>query len=206
MNASELKMLHRNIQTRYIPDNSTIIDYPELKVTVVNYESVNHPAVLCYRGKQSKPVYNYRFETTEKRQNFIDRFLAEEKKVTDYKANQLQERKAALANVIDTVKVGDVYATCWGYDQTNVEFYQVIKIIGKRTVEVREIAQMHVEGSEGYDCCYVKPVLNDFLDDEESFRAKVGVDSIASRKIIGGTSASKYDLANEKGCYKSWYC
>ena len=34
-------------------------------------------------------------------------------------------------------KVGDLCYTSWGYDQTNIDFYQVTKAISKDTVEVR---------------------------------------------------------------------
>lgn len=38
-----------------------------------------------------------------------------------------------------SVSVGDVFASRWGYEQTNVCFYQVISIHGKFTVCVRPI-------------------------------------------------------------------
>lgn len=37
------------------------------------------------------------------------------------------------------VSVGDVFASSWGYEQTNVSFYQVVSVHGKKTVMVREI-------------------------------------------------------------------
>ena len=43
------------------------------------------------------------------------------------------------------MQVGDILYTSWGYEQTNVEFYQVTKMIGKKMVEVREIAKKYVE-------------------------------------------------------------
>ena len=39
----------------------------------------------------------------------------------------------------DTVSVGDVFVSSWGYEQTNVTFYQVLSVHGKKTVTVREI-------------------------------------------------------------------
>ena len=38
-----------------------------------------------------------------------------------------------------TVSVGDVFASSWGYEQTNVGFYQVISTHGKKTVCIRPI-------------------------------------------------------------------
>lgn len=39
-----------------------------------------------------------------------------------------------------TVKAGDIFYTSWGYEQTNVEFYQVVRATAK-TVWLAEIEQ-----------------------------------------------------------------
>ncbi|HCN5512602.1 TPA: hypothetical protein N6023_004603 [Escherichia coli] len=36
----------------------------------------------------------------------------------------------------DTVSVGDIFVSSWGYEQTNVTFYQVLSVHGKKTVTV----------------------------------------------------------------------
>ena len=40
---------------------------------------------------------------------------------------------------INGVKVGDLFYTSWGYDQTNVNFFQVIALCGTQSVRVREV-------------------------------------------------------------------
>lgn len=37
------------------------------------------------------------------------------------------------------VQVGDIFSASWGYDQTNVDFFQVIKLVGNCSVRVREV-------------------------------------------------------------------
>ena len=37
------------------------------------------------------------------------------------------------------VRLGDIFSTSWGYEQTNVNFFQVIALIGKKSVRVREV-------------------------------------------------------------------
>lgn len=37
------------------------------------------------------------------------------------------------------VKVGDLFYASWGYDQTNVDFFQVIALVGASSVRVREV-------------------------------------------------------------------
>ena len=43
------------------------------------------------------------------------------------------------------LKVGDVLSGSWGYDQTNVEFWEVTKLVGKRMVEIRELCCESIE-------------------------------------------------------------
>ena len=37
------------------------------------------------------------------------------------------------------VKVGDVFEASWGYEQTNVNFFQVIELVGKKSVKLIEV-------------------------------------------------------------------
>lgn len=34
------------------------------------------------------------------------------------------------------IAIGDIFYSSWGYDQTNIDFYKVKKLIGKTTVEL----------------------------------------------------------------------
>lgn len=57
------------------------------------------------------------------------------------------QTKMKYAN--DKVKIDDVFHTSWGYDQTNIEYFKVVKIspTGK-TCKVVQIGMNTVEGSE----------------------------------------------------------
>lgn len=37
------------------------------------------------------------------------------------------------------VKVGDYFSASWGYDQTNVDFFQVVELVGECSVRVKEV-------------------------------------------------------------------
>lgn len=37
------------------------------------------------------------------------------------------------------VKVGDIFCASWGYEQTNNDFFQVIALVGKQSVRVRQV-------------------------------------------------------------------
>ena len=50
-----------------------------------------------------------------------------------------QRRQEPTPNA-DGVRVGDIFCASWGYEQTNVNFYEVVALKGKKTAVVREIA------------------------------------------------------------------
>lgn len=37
------------------------------------------------------------------------------------------------------VQVGDIFSASWGYEQTNVDFFQVVALVGESSVRVREV-------------------------------------------------------------------
>lgn len=37
------------------------------------------------------------------------------------------------------VKVGDIFSASWGYEQTNVDFFQVVELVGALSVRVRQV-------------------------------------------------------------------
>ena len=43
------------------------------------------------------------------------------------------------------VKVGDIFSASWGYEQTNVDFFQVIALVGESSVRVREVHPRMIE-------------------------------------------------------------
>ncbi len=67
------------------------------------------------------------------------------------------ETKAAY-----TPKVGDIFEMSWGYDQTNVNWFQVTRL-SKGGVFVREIGSKGVPGTDGFMCQSVVPFKDSFL-------------------------------------------
>lgn len=55
-------------------------------------------------------------------------------------------------------EVGDILCNSWGYDQTNVEWFEVVALAGKSMVVLREIGAAVVPGSEGFMSGRVVPV------------------------------------------------
>ena len=91
-----------------------------------------------------------------------------------YAEQEYQTRRdSTLTQNADGVHVGDIFVACWGYDQTNYDFYQVVALKGKRTAIVRE-------NSKRSEMCgdmtgYVRPIRDSFKDETTyTLRTKTG--------------------------------
>ena len=57
-----------------------------------------------------------------------------------------QQRKQEPTQNAHGVRVGDLFYESWGYDQTNVDFYEVVELKGKATAILREIGKEYIDG------------------------------------------------------------
>ena len=121
---------------RYIPEGYELAWNDEDLNIQVYYKEVPYPAAICFVGKAIKPTWHYRFKSAEQR-------MAEVTKTFNNVHNRLEAKNAAkvskavaLAN--HGVAVGDVFRCSWGYDQTNIDYYEVIAVTGK-TATICEI-------------------------------------------------------------------
>lgn len=110
-------------------------------------------SVKAYKGRALKPAFFYRFDT--------------EKMATEYVANWQKKwlehtEKSKAASAEEKVKIGDIFYSSWGYEQTNIDFYQVVEVKGS-FVSIREINQLR-ENKVWSGCCL--PDVNNFKSDE----------------------------------------
>jgi hypothetical protein len=83
-------------------------------------------------------------------------------------------------------KVGDILYSMWGYDQTNIDYYQVVGVTAKG-ISIREIGKKYV-GSSGTED-KVMPVPDSF----EGEVLKKVVNQFGRVKIDTYASAGKWD-------------
>lgn len=55
-------------------------------------------------------------------------------------------------------KIGDIFYSSWGYDQTNTNFYQITEKIGSTMLELREIDSQYINFN------HVIPLPNHFKE------------------------------------------
>lgn len=121
---------------------------------------------LGFKGKSVKAAFHYRFGNVEKAQEHIAGFVTKVEKDAADRAAEKAERKAKVRELV----VGDVLIDSWGYEQTNVDYYQVIELVGKSSVVMQQIRGEKTHGSNG-DSGKCVPVLNSFVG--EPFTKKV---------------------------------
>ena len=98
------------------------------------------PGAAVYYGKQSKPISNYYYRDEKSRAFTIAGLFDARRARLKAKADDRAKDKA----FVHSYKVGDIFERVWGYDQTNVNYWEVTKVKGK-FVWVREIAQEEID-------------------------------------------------------------
>lgn len=91
---------------------------------------------LRFRWHGVKKVW-YGYTTEEAARKAID--TAEGNTTAETAKAEKKPAKAAEKVNKYGVKVGDIFEASWGYDQTNVDFFQVVALVGETSVRVREV-------------------------------------------------------------------
>lgn len=143
-----------------------VLNYANEGLGLEVWISQNRLIVLGFKGKSVKAAFHYRFGSVEKAQDHIVGFVAKVEKDAAEKAAEKAERKAKVRELV----VGDVLIDSWGYEQTNVDYYQVIELVGKSSVTMQKIAREKSFDRNG-DSGKCVPVLNSFVG--EPFTKKV---------------------------------
>ena len=112
---------------------------------------------LTFFGKQQKPLEHSLYRSLSERESSIRKTFEGRRRSLKFKADMKAERKAKGRGLA----VGDVLKSCWGYDQTNVDFYEVIALVGKTMVEIRKIGST-MTSSDGIDSGTVEPLPGEF--------------------------------------------
>lgn len=94
----------------------------------------------AWRGGAAAPAWDWTFKNAANAETYAADFVRTVQKVETEKARRAEEKKAArqALRASDHWAVGDVVYTSWGYDQTNVEYFQITQL-KNRSVVVRQV-------------------------------------------------------------------
>lgn len=164
------------------------------------------------KARFPKPEFNYRFRTKERMIEFVNEFIA--KKLEFIKRKE--ERKAAIRKAKEQMnhsfEVGQILYDSWGWEQTNIDFYQVTAVLPK-SIEVRRIASRyakHQPTGNSPMSAYVVPVKNGFLVERKTERKPIQVLVNEKGEVKEYYIKSKHGWISkytngENGIYESWY-
>lgn len=178
----------RNTQ-RYIPEGYELSwDDQDLGIQVY-YKNTPCISAICFVGRAINPTWHYRFKDSQQRINEVTRTFKNVAERAEYKA--ARKAKAAEAQANHGVKVGDVFRSSWGYDQTNVDYYQVVAV-GKKTATFCKIAQL--SESDGFLQGNCVPAPNQFIGKPfKKLIQKSSTESSAYIKIYSFANAYKIE-------------
>jgi|TARA_R110002074_G_scaffold35881_2_gene97733 hypothetical protein len=110
----------------------------DLSSVVYLYEnSQGKPCAVGYRGRARKPAFHYSYSSDEVRARRVSDWMEDLEKPKD--------RTEAPARGL---AVDDVLRSSWGYDQTNIDFFRVTRLIGKTMVEIVEIGSISTQDGD----------------------------------------------------------
>jgi hypothetical protein len=190
-----------------------------MKNLIEKYESLgfhlsvkNEPMFVGYCTKKvskarfPKALFNYRFRSAERMAEYCKEWI-ERVEINMNSLKQIKEqKKIAQQNMNHNYKVGQVLYNSWGYDQTNIDFFQIVEV-KQKSIKIRAIYSYQVEGSEGFMCANVKPAIDQFKG--EPILKKVVV-SVGYNGNIGYYIKAEHGCfceykSSQEGVYSSWY-
>lgn len=89
-------------------------------------------SVIAYSGRRIKPDFHHSFKCAEYAKTFVAAWQAKIQAASEVKRERREERR----NAKNPLAIGDVLICSWGYEQTNIDYYEVTAMVGKKSVEI----------------------------------------------------------------------
>jgi hypothetical protein len=138
-----------------------------------------------FSGRKVKSDFFYKFHSATVLQQYVEEWASRKRESA---ASRLAER--AERNKPHSLQAGDVLVSSWGYEQTNVEFFEVVRVVGKSSVELRAIRAEKL--SDGAQTMTGKswPVVGDYIS--EPFRKKADASGYVKLSSFQGAAPLKF--------------
>ena len=154
---------------------------------------------LIYLTRNGKKIAFNSYTTAMSRDERLFEQLSLAENHIELKKKSIQKDKELKENLVNSISIGDIFVSSWGYDQTNIDAYQVVEKKSK-TIILSEIRISQVPGTEGYMSCQVVPVKDAFVDKNVTIKKLVNTNGI---KFSSYKYANKWD--GKSSYYNSWY-
>lgn len=157
-----------------------------------------------------KFLNGYYFHSEDERRLWIESKLESLAKERNRKAELVAKNKAAREGMVNPYKVGQLLYESWGWEQTNIDFYEVVEVKAKSVI-VRPISgEMVPEQPKGYSSmsAMVRPIAGSFNGEAFLKPVKFYINQVGELNFflpgVHRGHLNNYDKA-ENGVYSSWY-
>jgi hypothetical protein len=149
--------------------------YKGYQISITNFNKGRNPYYircislrsLTLKAKYRRFINAGQYEFTHNLEQ-AEAYVATIKANIDAKANAKQQKLDANAKArsefVNPYKVGDILYGSWGYDQTNIDFFQIVEV-GNRSLKIRKIASSSVRDTS-WCSAEVAPIKDCFVKDE----------------------------------------
>jgi hypothetical protein len=140
---------------RYFPSGSIRAYDPALNAEWAFFEVHGEPGLIAYQGRRLKSDIHRWYSSTEKRKAALQAWLKSIERTRIWKTEQRKLRQQRIEEFLASLKPDQIFYNTWGYEQTQVEFYKIREVRGRRV----ELIQISYESVEYVGPCaeYVKP-------------------------------------------------
>lgn len=167
----------------------------------------NKPVAVLYKPtpkakfSKEKQIFGFRFLNEDRRLEYINEDYLNRVKNQEAKEKYKSDKKIKNKSDLLNVKVGDIFKDSWGYEQTNVDYFQVVAKPSSSFIVVKKINYELIDETVSNMSAYVKPLINYFKNDEE-LKFKLNG---ASFKSSSFSWANKVENIEKEKAYTSWY-
>lgn len=127
--------------SRYIPANAETRDFPAAVVIAYCFEGKSGPAYVAYKGRQGKPERFLSFSSPDRRDRHLSNYIEQQ--------TEFEELKRSNRQTGHGLAVGEIVFATWGYEQTNVDFFEVVRVPSNLSAVVRQIESETIEDKPG---------------------------------------------------------
>lgn len=123
------------------------------KTKTVEISQENEKVFLKVLGPKKVQKY-YRFESLESAIAYKDELIKRQNAWDQAKIDRKARKQERLTTFMSALKIGDIFDSSWGYDQTNIDFYMLVGLKGKKATFV-QIGSKQAKESNHWGVSYV---------------------------------------------------
>lgn len=180
-----------------LKNNARLEESPLWKVVRFDVEKNGkiYPGCCCFSGNSSKEYNRFYYHNSEDMEKAISNFKTN---CESNEARKIANRKER-SEYVPTSKPGDIFVSTWGWEQTNVDFYQLVEV-NKKTGVFIEIGSKMVEHGPGWSSMSAHVVADPEVKVGDIFRKQILPGEIINLESY--KYCHKWDGSPE---YMSWY-